>query len=366
MTGCMESPAIPCAMTGACAVLSGIEGVSVIVHGASGCYFYPKSILRKPIYSTMLLESEIVMGTVDRLREVIGQLGKTGRQVAVINTCIPALTGDDLSPAFEDSDAIFVDAPGYIGNAEAGVKKAYEALKIHIDRTRPGINIDGILGLDLFARGNIHEAERLLALLDIPCSLKLAADTYENLQTGASPYSVSANPSWNANLGENLGSFLFPDLHRTAENIADKFPNCNLERFEKELQHADETLFRYADKFLRKYTPPTAVIASQKSYCTMAEKMLTRYFGSDILAVFPREEITDSAEINERLEELQPDLLLGSSFEASAVPSSVFVGITHPDRSRVAIAAHAMTGIEGGIAFMERCLNALMDAKRKK
>ncbi|HJJ54635.1 MAG TPA: oxidoreductase [Methanocorpusculum sp.] len=366
MTGCVENPAVPCAMTGACAVLSGIEGLSVIIHGASGCYFYPKSVLRKPIYSTMLLESEIVMGTVGRLREVIGQLGKTGRPVAVINTCIPALTGDDLSPAFADGSALFVDAPGYIGNAETGVKIAYDALNIWVSETRPGVNIDGVLGLDLFARGNLHEAERILALLGIPCALRLAADTYDHIRAGAAPYSVSVNPSWNAGIGDTLGSFLFPDLGDTAENLAEKFPNANIDALTKEWEHADEVMFHYADKFLRKFTPPTVAIAAQNSYCRMTEKMLTRYFGSDILAVFPREEVTDSAYINTALQEEKPDLLLGSSFEATAAPAAAFVGITHPDRSKISIAAPAMTGIEGGIAFMERCLNALMDAKREQ
>ncbi|HJJ35698.1 MAG TPA: oxidoreductase [Methanocorpusculum sp.] len=362
----MENPAVPCAMTGACAVLSGIEGLSVVIHGASGCYYYPKSVLRKPIYSTMLLESEIVMGTVDRLRTVISQLGKTGKPVAVINTCIPALTGDDLSPAFEDGSALFVDAPGYVGTAETGMKIAYEALDIRTSATQPGVNIDGVLGLDLFARGNLHEAERLLALLEIPCSLKLAADTYDHIKAGGSPYTVSVNPSWNAGIGENLGSFLFPDAPAAARNLAEKFPDADLDRFMKEWEHADEVMFHYADKFLRKFTPPTVAIAAQKSYCTMAEKMLVRYFGSDILAVFPREDVTDSAYINSVLLEQQPDLLLGSSFEATAAPDAAFVGITQPDRSRISIAAHAMTGIEGGVSFMERCLNALMDIRQKK
>ena len=69
---CLENPVMPCAMTGACAVLSGFAGLSVVIHGSSGCYYYPRSILRTHLHSTYLLESEIVFGTVDRLQE--GQL----------------------------------------------------------------------------------------------------------------------------------------------------------------------------------------------------------------------------------------------------------------------------------------------------
>ena len=56
MTSCMENPVMPCAMTGACAVLSGFKGLAVVVHGSSGCYYYPRSILRAQLYSTYLLE----------------------------------------------------------------------------------------------------------------------------------------------------------------------------------------------------------------------------------------------------------------------------------------------------------------------
>ena len=366
MKGCMENPAVPCAMTGACAVLSGFDGLAVVIHGASGCYYYPKSLLKAPLYSTFLLESEIVMGTVDRLHEVVSQLETAGKPVAVINTCVPALTGDDLSKAFASTSAIFVDSPGYIGNAEAGVKAAYDALNIAVNPEKEGVNIDGVLGLDLYARGNLHEAQRLLSLMHIPCSLKLAAEKYSSLASGASPYTVSVNPSWNSGIGKSLGSLLFPDLNETAKQLETAFPDADMSLFYEELHKADETMFYYADKYLRKYTPPTAAVVSQKSYCGFAEQMLSRYFGSDIVASLPREEITDSAEINRILQEAEPDLLLGSSFESAAVTGkpAAFVGITQPDRSRIGIAAQPMTGIEGGIAFMERCLNALMDTKK--
>lgn len=355
-------------MTGACAVLSGFRGLAVVVHGSSGCYYYPKALLKTPLYSTFLLESEIVLGTVDRLAEVVSELEKAGKPVAVVNTCVPALTGEDLSRAFTASGALFVDAPGYLGEAEAGVAAAYKALDIRINPEICGVNIDGVLPLDLFARGNLHEAERLLSLMRIPSAVTFASDTYAHLKAGVSPYTISVNPSWDSGSGTHLGSFLFPDLKETAEALEKQFPDAVFDRFYEELSRADEQMFYYADKYLRKYSPPAAAIASGRSYCGFADAMFSRYFGSDPSLQLPRDEITDYPAICEKLEEFEPDLLLGSSFEAAAVRSTscAFVGMTHPDRSRISMSASAVSGIEGGIAFMERCINALIDVRKGK
>ena len=363
---CIENPLSPCAMTGACAVLSGFSGLAVVVHGSSGCYYYPKALLKRPLYSTFLLESEIVLGTAERLLEVVSVLEKEGKPVAVVNTCVPALTGEDLSAAFSGSNAVFVDAPGYIGNAEAGVSAAYNALNIAVNPVTPGVNIDGVLPLDLFSRGNLHEAQRLLSMMGIPVGLTFASDTYACLRGGAAPYSVSVNPSWDSGVGEHLGSFLFPDLKKTAESLEKVFPDARFDVFYEELSRADELMFYYADKYLRKYTPPSAAVVSQRSYCDFAEKMLTRYFGSDAPLKLPREEISDYSAVCEKLASYEPELLLGSSYELSAVPSGrcAFAGITHPDRSRISMSAQAVSGIEGGVSFMERCINALIDCKK--
>ncbi|HJJ58568.1 MAG TPA: oxidoreductase [Methanocorpusculum sp.] len=372
---CIENPLSPCAMTGACAVLSGFKGLAVVVHGSSGCYYYPKALLKTPLYSTFLLESEIVLGTVDRLKEVVSGLEKTGKPVAVVNTCVPALTGEDLSKAFaavtlpsgtEASGAVFVDTPGYIGDAAAGAAAAYKALDIRINPEIRGVNIDGVLSLDLFARGNLHEAERLLSLMHIPAAVRFASDTYAHLMSGVAPFTVSVNPSWDAGVGTYLGSFLFPELKKTAEALEKQFPGAVFDVFYEELSRADEQMFYYADKYLRKYAPPRAAVTSGRGYCEFADKMLRRYFGSDAALQLSREEITDYTVICEKLQEYKPDLLLGSSFEAAAVREipCAFVGMTHPDRSRISMSASAVSGIEGGISFMERCINALIDVKK--
>ncbi|HJJ78202.1 MAG TPA: oxidoreductase, partial [Methanocorpusculum sp.] len=180
----------------------------------------------------------------------------------------------------------------------------------------------------------------------------------------AAPFSVSVNPAWDSGVGENLGSLLFLDIKDTMSALEKRFPNADYAALEEEWKKADETMFYYADKYLRKYTPPVAAVAGQRSYCRFASAMLTRYFGSDIAVSLPREEVVDYTEISERISSAEPDLILGSTFEAS-VFDSAFFGITHPDRSRISMSARAVSGVEGGVMFMEGVLNALMDYHKR-
>ena len=44
------TPLWPCAMTGAAACLAGFEGITVVIHGSSGCYYYPATLLHAPLH----------------------------------------------------------------------------------------------------------------------------------------------------------------------------------------------------------------------------------------------------------------------------------------------------------------------------
>ena len=371
--GLCVNPVWPCAMTGACSVLAGISGIDVLIHGSSGCYYYPRSLLKVPLFSTYLLESEIVFGTVNRLKEVVSNLSTSNRPIAILNTCIPALTGEDLAGAFSGESAIFVDAPGFIGDVEKGAKIAFESLGIKTNASREGVNIDGVSLLDLFWRGNLHEAERLLSQMGVPVAVRFAKDSYENLQKGAVLHTVSVNPSYPSGVGTMLGSFLFPDLKETCAKLRDTFPNADIDPTLEEWKRAEEQIFYSCDKYLRKYEPPVVAVCAQESYAVFAKTMMERYFGSEVPVILARNSDavsipceTDLTKITGHIADCSPDLILGSTFEANAYPKSAFLGITPPDRSRVSISARPIAGIEGGIMFIENVLNTLIDAASLK
>ena len=369
--GC-ANPVWPCAMTGAVATLAGFPDLCVIIHGSSGCYYYPRSLLKVPLFSTYLLESEIVLGTIDRLHAVVTEVAATGKPVAVVNTCVPALTGEDLKTAFSEETAIFVDAPGFSGNAEEGAAKAFAATEPAIAEQRDGVNIDGINLLDLFWRGNLQETERLLGLLGVPVAVRFCRDTWKNLRSGAAPFTVSANTSYASGVGDNLGSMLFPRIPDTMERLLARFPDADTDAVLTEWQRAEEQMFYSCDKYLRKYTPPVVAVAAQESYALFAKTMMERYFGSDVPVVFARDRAAaeipysvNSAEINAAVADAGPDLILGSTFEAAGYRKAAFFGITPPDRSRVSIAARPLAGVEGGLLLIEGALNALMNAQKR-
>ncbi|HJJ48580.1 MAG TPA: oxidoreductase [Methanocorpusculum sp.] len=356
--GC--NPVWPCAMTGACSVLCGFKGLSVIIHGSSGCYFYPKSILKVPLYSSFLSESDIVMGSVERLHKVAAQVPQNGG-IAVVNTCVPALTGEDLASAVPNG-AVFVDAPGFCGNLEAGMKKAYDALCIK-ETGRPGVNIDGISGFDPFSKGNYYESRRILAESGIPVALTLARDTWNNLQKGAAALTVSTNPGFSSGIGKQLGSLLFLELRKTLSALCDAFPDSSADTVLSEWKAADEQMFYYADKFLRKYNPPRVFAAGPDSYVSFAKSIMQRYFGADVVEM-PRSSVTDLETITSAICECEPELVIGSTFEANAAPDAAFFGITVPDRSRVSFAGRSLCGTEGACFFIEGVLNAMIDRQK--
>ncbi|MDR0439078.1 MAG: nitrogenase component 1 [Methanocalculaceae archaeon] len=367
------NPVWPCAMIGAVATLSGFSDLCIIIHGSSGCYYYPKSLLKVQLFSTLLLESEVVFGTIDRLYEVTTEVAKIGRPIVVVNTCVPALIGEDLKTVLSDIMATFVDSPGFCGNVEEGAAKAFVAMMPDIVADRSGVNIDGINPLDLFWRGNLYEMERLLDLLGIPVAVRFCHDTWENIRRGVSPVTISANPSYASGVGKSLGSMLFLDIPKTIDQCLTQFQNINADAVLAERQRAEEQMFYSCDKYLRKYAPPVVAIAAQESYAVFAKAMMERYFGSDVPVVFARNRTTmgvpysvNSAEINAMIDEVNPDLILGSSFEAAACRNAAFFGITPPDRTHVFVAARPLVGVEGGLVLIEGALNALINNQKKR
>jgi len=77
----------PCAMTGAVTCFAGIRGIGTIIHGPSGCYFFPATILHRELHCTFLIEEDIIFGAEERLLDLVRTLQDRYGVVAVVNTC---------------------------------------------------------------------------------------------------------------------------------------------------------------------------------------------------------------------------------------------------------------------------------------
>jgi nitrogenase molybdenum-iron protein alpha/beta subunit len=361
-------------MTGAVACLAGIPDLAVIIHGSSGCFFYPQSLLPVPLFSTFIHEREVIFGSVGRLAEVIGSIPPSYRRVAVVTTCVPAIIGEEIREVL-DEQTILIDSPGFAGQMEAGYERALGALAPKVGPEEEGVNIAGLNLLDPFSAGNQREAERLLHLAGVPAGTRIPQDPLDRIGS-CGPSTVSVNPDLPCGTGEALGDLLGPaSIEKAFSRLGDRLPSLDVSLVHAEMSRADERIQRAADKYLRRFDPPTAAVFGGLAYAAFTAGMLRRYLDADILLVgsrngtrslpFPVREMAQIGRIQEFLRQEKPDLVVGSSFERSAFPDAAFVGLTPPLRGRVLLRSRALAGIEGTLSLMEDVLNACMDRKRK-
>ncbi len=358
-------------MTGAVSCLAGIRGMGIIIHGSSGCYYYPATVLHRELHCTFLIEQDIIFGAADRLRRLIGEIRDRYGSVAVVNTCTPAIIGDDITDMPGCEDVLVIDSPGFLGSYEDGYRLACESLPVSIDQDHRGVNLDGISLLDPFARGNVMEAERILACAGIPVATIFTSCRPEDLGCAA-PYTITANPDLTTPWGEPAGSLL--GIDRTLQTISGisaltggGFP----EILRNEAIYAKERISRAADKFLRRFDPPSVAVFGEFSYAEYACRILDQYLDASITVLGSRNRpgstrfrvagASSLDSVKDLLERDPPDLIIGSSYEQMLLPGTAFVPFTYPLRGVVRLRDQPLIGLQGELGLIEDVLNACRD-----
>ncbi|MGD0079115.1 MAG: nitrogenase component 1 [Methanoregula sp.] len=368
-----DNPLWPCAMTGAAACLAGFEGMAVVIHGSSGCYYYPTTLLHAPLHGTFILENEVIFGSEDRLQEVIRELACTGKRIAVITTCVPAILGEDIRSMLAGHDVILVDSPGFSGDVETGYANALAMLGPRVDPEAPGVNIDGACLFDPFSRGNVQEILRLFSMASVPAGTVFCQDRLEKAGR-ASPYTIGTNDDFSSGVGRNLGGTLgFNEIRDTFTNIGGTVEGTDIDPVLSELQQQEERVVRACDKYLRRYDPPAVAIFAGCSYALFAAKTLGRYLDAGICCVGSRNRVEEAqfpvvhadglSQVKELIQAHGPDLVIGSSFERAVSGDVAFCGIVPPIRGTVRLYPAPLAGINGTLSFIENVLNACMDKK---
>jgi nitrogenase molybdenum-iron protein alpha/beta subunit len=368
-----DNPLWPCAMTGAAACLAGFEGVAVVIHGSSGCYYYPTTLLHAPLHGTFILENEVIFGSEDRLREVICSLGGTGKRIAVITTCVPAILGEDIQSILADEDVILVDSPGFSGDVEAGYKNALARLGPGIDPYATGVNIEGACLFDPFSGGNVQEVMRLFALASVPAATVFCQDRLEKVYHAA-PWTVSTNADFPSGTGKTLGGMLgFDAIRATFHEIGSHVEGADIDPVLLEIRQQEERVVRACDKYLQRFDPPAAVIFAGHSYGQFAAEVLDHYLDAEICCIgsrnaagasqFPVTRADGILQVHELIRAHTPDLVIGSSFERAISKDIAFVGIIPPLRGTVRLSPAPLAGVNGTLSFIEQVLNACMDRK---
>jgi nitrogenase molybdenum-iron protein alpha/beta subunit len=372
-----ENPLWPCAMAGAVACLSGFRGLGVIIHGSSGCYFYPATILHTDLSSTFLVEEDVVFGAEERIRETVDTLLPRFDRLAVVTTCATALTGDDILRITGRDDILVVDSPGFMGEFEQGFSAALEALPLRENAGSPGVTITGVSTADPFGRGNEIEIRRMCSIMGIQVEAVLCRDNFSSL-SALPAGTICANPDIAGQFGKKAGSMLgFPAIRDVISKLGARFPDADTSAAEEELREAEERVVRACDKYLRRYDPPSAAVFAQCGYAKFAVEMLVTYLDACITRICSRNPPDDSLQGKDVLQVQDlgiaeqilnanpPDLVMGSSFEQGLMPGTPFVGITPPVRGRVRLRGNPLAGTEGALFFIEEVINACIDGKKR-
>jgi nitrogenase molybdenum-iron protein alpha/beta subunit len=368
-------------MTGAASCLAGFEGITVVIHGSSGCYYYPSTLLHSPLEGTFITENEVIFGSEDRLGEVIDGLAASGNRIAVVNTCVPSILGEDIRSMLASRDVLLVDSPGFSGDVEKGYRVALDILAPEVNPENPGVNIDGVTLFDPYYRGNVHELQRLFRLASIPVGTVFCADSLPKVKRAA-PCTIGTNADFSSGAGEYLGGTLgFAEIRRTFRAIGDVCEHADIDPLLKEIDREEERVVRACDKFLRRHDPPGVTVFGGYSYALFAATTMKKYLDAEILCIGTRNDpgtvpldtcsgalihVPGMNEARGLIRHHHPDLVIGSSFEQSVDRSAGFIGIVPPMRDRVRLAPHAIAGIGGTLSFIEDILNECMDKKKQR
>jgi nitrogenase molybdenum-iron protein alpha/beta subunit len=358
-------------MTGAASCLTGIDGIGVIIHGASGCYFYPATILHREIHCTFLVEEDIIFGAGERLRELISSLPDKYGIIAVVNTCTPAIIGDETDYLPENPDIITIDTPGFMGSYEDGFLSACRALPLHEDPLNGSVTIDGLSPLDPFYAGNCLEAQRLMTRGGITDPVLLSACQIRSLSRLA-PITVNTNPDLSAGFGTSIGTLLgINETIRVFSSLQDLPGGFSADPVISEAETAEDEMWRVCDKYLHRYDPPSVAVFGGTAYACFAAGLLESVLDATITCIGSRNPATAACsrvvtassidQVKELIDQDPPDLVLGSSFERTLAPSAAFVPFTFPLRGMIRLRARPIIGIQGTLGLIEDVLNACMD-----
>jgi nitrogenase molybdenum-iron protein alpha/beta subunit len=358
-------------VTGAVACLTGIDGIGVIIHGSSGCYFYPATILHREIHCTFLVEEDIIFGAGERLRELISSLAGRYRIIAVVHTCTPAITGEEAEYRPEDPASITIDMPGFMGNYEDGFKSACRSLPVELDPLTERVTVDGLSPLDPFYAGNCLEATRLIQQGGIASPVLLSACPSESLSR-LPPVSISSNPDLSSGFGSDIGTFLgISETVRVSCVLQDEFSGFSAEPIIRDAEKAEDEIARACEKYLHRYDPPAVAVFGGTAYACFAAHLLESALDASITCIGSRQPsppagsraigAPSTEQVKELIDRDPPDLILGSTFERTLSPSAAFVPLTFPIRGMVRLKARPIIGIQGTLGLVEDVLNACMD-----
>lgn len=371
------------------------------------------------IPSSNIYEKQVIFGGTSRLREQIKNTVKVmnGDLYITLSGCESEMVGDDsISMTQEIVDqgekAINYKAPGFKGDQYIGYEgivntlidklpSVYESLTEETGDAHISVNILGIIPVqDIYWKGNLSEIQRVLQPLGIEVNkllgYKQSIDNWRRLNKASlnivvskwgieaakklqklynTPYIVLDDFGIGPEAMEQLVKSVATELDINL-GIAKGFLDTEHERFRYSLEQIVEYYYDY--DFQKR-----VVIVGDESITIRYANFLTTYLGMEILAIiitdFVGEETEqesseflrslanevyykkDTREISQIIEQVNPELVLGSSLEegTSTRIGAYHYTISYPAYHKVIISS-CDVGYEGGIRLIEELSSVLL------
>ena len=371
------------------------------------------------IPSSNIYEKQVIFGGTSRLREQIKNTVKVikGDLYITLSGCESEMVGDDsISMTQEIVDqgekAINYKAPGFKGDQYVGYEgivnalieslpSVYENVTEEIKDNPIRVNLLGIIPVqDIYWQGNLNEVERVLQSLGIEVNkllgYKQTVDNWRRINQASlnivvskwgieaakklkslynTPYIVIENLGIGPRAMEQILESVGTELEINIDN-ASEFLGRERERFHYALEQIAEYYYDYD------FQKSVVVVGDESTVIRYADFLAT-YLGMEIAAIiitdFVGEETKqepsdllksltheiyykkDTREINQIIENIDPELVLGSSFEeeTSKRLGAYHYTISYPAYHKVII-NRCDVGYEGGIGLIEDLSSILL------
>ncbi len=200
------NPAKACQPLGAVFCAQGFEGTLPFVHGSQGCVAYYRSHLSRHFkepssaVSSSMTEDAAVFGGLNNMIDGLANAHAlySPKMIAVSTTCMAEVIGDDLHAFIsqardkgsvpEGFDVPFAHTPAFQGSHINGYDNMLTGVLNHFwqnGERQAGDAINIVPGFDGFCVGNIRELRRMLALMDVDCTvLPDQSDVYDTPSDG--------------------------------------------------------------------------------------------------------------------------------------------------------------------------------------
>lgn len=415
MSHYIQNPRSSCALGGAFATVSRVDGIIPIYHTGPGCGLqtastggYPTNVVGSGIPSSNMLEKQVVFGGINRLRdEINGALEVMQADLFYVLTgCAADIIGDnttDLAEEYKNSEVpiIFMETGGFKGNNLIGHQLvidtfANKVAKKEFERNEKLVNLFGIVpGHELTWAGNIDEITRLLNRLGLQvntffvpgqgvASVKNSSSAALNII--CSPWLLkSAEKAYEDNFG--IPSLRFPGTPvgptATGEFLRQIGEAAGLDKSLVESVIADEEskTWAYLEAASRNFTRYRMGIVGDTNTIIGVTKFLANDYSQipvvvidtdDVVKKEDREKITeeltnleyggkpdvifegDQWKIKETLSKYNLTMILGSTYEKETAGELGIASITisTPSTDRVVL-NHRFAGYQGCITLVE-------------